>query len=81
MSKRAIRRHHKNRLKQRVRRIAKNNWASDERIEQMEDWLKRCEQLADHLQCCQSRCCANPRNWDGPPIQEIREFQRYNDLI
>jgi hypothetical protein len=61
--KRAERRHQKQRMKQRARRI-------------YSDW-SRAECAADNLTLCSGPCCGNPRKWFKEKTrQELREDGR-----
>jgi hypothetical protein len=59
--KRSIRRHHRRRVIVRARRIYAP-WG-------LADWA---EQNHDHLKKCSCWMCGNPREFEGPPLQEKR---------
>ena len=64
MSKRALRRHHKARMKQRARKVAKI-WGGVP--------LNHLDKHADHLAMCSCEMCGNPRRHHGErTIQELR---------
>jgi hypothetical protein len=69
--KRALRRHHRQRMIARALRLYAGWWSpSDpEHPSQIWRWARRNH---DHLAVCSCWMCGNPRWWDGPPIQERR---------
>ena len=63
-AKRALRAHHKRRMKRRAVAIyASGPYGMDP---------KRAERLADHLQTCSCPCCGNPRRMEGDSVAERR---------
>lgn len=73
---RSHRRHHQRRMKQKARRVFAHSmsglWQTEEDREQ---FLQRCEHLANHLAHCSKRCCNKPRKWEGITLQERRFHQ------
>ncbi len=56
------------RAKAHARWVAKHIWA------QNPEWQKRAEKIADHLAHCRKPCCNNRRRYEGPTIQELRQW-------
>lgn len=92
ISKRAIRRHHKQRMKAKARYIAGVIWRYAMGDTKSEEVVESMERNADHLKACSCEMCRNPRRskWrknKGKTIREeqadddLRESQRSNDQI
>jgi hypothetical protein len=64
----------KQRMKARARRTFAYVVAHVPPAEQ-QDFLRRCERLADNLAHCGNPCCNRRRLWEGPTIQEQRHEQ------
>ncbi|MBC8427270.1 MAG: hypothetical protein H8D97_00070 [Proteobacteria bacterium] len=71
MSKRAIRRHHKERLK----RTRRNYWAMDwnRKYNQLEVENKLIGIVINTPHPCSKMCCGNQRQYEGSPIRELRQ--------
>lgn len=73
---RSYRRHHQRRMKQKARRVFAHSMSGVwQTAEDREQFLQRCEHLANHLAYCSRPCCNKRRKWDGLPIQERRFYQ------
>lgn len=60
-TKRALRRHHKNRMKSKAKKVY--HWLTE----------KQAIKAADHLKTCSCYMCGNPRKYkEGPTMQELR---------
>ena len=57
MSKRAIRRFHKQRMRDRMRRFVRDVWYD---LGYHDKWICR---MADNRCMCSRSCCGNPRKW------------------
>lgn len=85
MSKRAERRHHLERMKQKARRIyrrwgLRSYWigrrSKEDREAELEDEARRAERVANHIKNCSCYMCGNPRKWHGElTIQEIKHLE------
>jgi hypothetical protein len=89
MSNRAIRRHHKRRMKAKARRIAQNIWGykvqawpywDEEEVQRM---LKHAERHADNLAICSCSSCGNPRRygWEDKTRQEAEFDRSYHEQL
>jgi hypothetical protein len=64
---RALRRHHKERMKGRFRRIVRDNYTPDSAyMAEYASWY------ADNIQRCSCLMCGNKRHHEGPTQQERR---------
>ncbi len=83
MEKRANRRHHKDRMKAKARRVAMVSWGVqfEHDPEKAEKRLKKAERYADHLKVCSCSSCCNLRSknsWCGVPTrQEILAYIKF----
>jgi hypothetical protein len=83
MSNRAERRHHKDRMKAKARRVALHSWGYDYERDPVkrETNLKRAEKLADHLKTCSCSVCCNLRSktsWCAQPTrQEVINYIQF----
>lgn len=62
-SKRALRRHHLQRMKAKARRVYHFHHPV------------KAAKYANHLKTCSRYCCGNRRKYEGASLQERREFQ------
>jgi hypothetical protein len=68
-SKRALRRHHRQRMIQRAQRKFAE-WGQNE--PEIQAWARRNH---DHLKACSCPICGNPRKWEGLlPTQQRRQL-------
>ena len=67
MGKRALRRHHKQRMKARARWVAKTMWHYPE------DQLQHADHFGDYITACSCSGCGNPRQrpWRYRTLQEM----------
>ncbi len=69
-TKRALRRHHRQRMIARARRIFTFRGHSGEDLE------RRARLNYDHLQRCSCWMCGHRRKWNGSTVQELRWNQK-----
>lgn len=70
-AKRAERRHHKYRMRQKARRIYCEKWGVDPH---------KADKWADNLALCSKSCCGNPRKWrKEKTLQEIIADKKFNE--
>jgi hypothetical protein len=83
MSNRAIRRHHRERLKKRTRKILlSSEFYSIFNPDWLEDLEYRINRRWNNMQMCSCHMCCNPRRGyerDAMTMQEKREYDRYLD--
>jgi hypothetical protein len=74
---RAIRRHHRERLKKRTRKILSNEIFAFIR----NDLDRRVNVRWNNMQMCSCPMCGNPRRWDhkDKTLQELKAYDRYSD--
>ena len=69
-TKRALRRHHRQRMIARARRVM---WYLAFNDTERHEWARRNH---DHMKVCSCWMCGNPRKREGPTTQERRQSQR-----
>jgi hypothetical protein len=68
-TKRALRRHHRQRMIARALRVVYVYMGMEASDSATQDWVRRNH---DHLKVCSCWMCGNRRKWGGPTIQERR---------
>jgi hypothetical protein len=79
-NKRAVRRHHRERLNRRCRRVLRYFEHSGWSAETIRFYINK---RRDNMQCCSCHMCGNPRRkWDEVTMQEKRNLEKFAcDLI
>ena len=82
VSTRAIRRHHKERMKAKARHIAGVVWRYVMGDTKRDDIVEQSIKNADHLKACSCEMCRNPRRsgWRKGKGKTIKEQQADDDL-
>ena len=66
-TRRALRRHHRQRMIARaLRSCVLSGWPEEERLQRALRWR-------DNMQKCSCSMCGHRRKWYGPPMQELRQ--------
>jgi hypothetical protein len=76
MSKRALRRHHKDRMRERARYVLTKVWWHDESRADHRSWVEHnVPRMADTMKrCSRPGCCGQMRKTYGMTIQERRQI-------
>lgn len=79
---RALRRHHKNRMKAKARYIAGVIWRYAMGDTRSDDAVENMVKNADHLKSCGCQMCGNPRRvgWEKSKGKTRKEIQADDDL-
>jgi len=77
MAKRSLRRHHKRRMRERARWVARNMWHYPE------DQLGHVGNYGDYIKVCSCSGCGNPRQrpWRYRTLQETASERDFRDQM
>ena len=81
MRGRAIRRHHMERMKQKITKMVRDIW-QDRRLIEDESWMtweRRKGIMAKTRQPCSCSMCGHRRRWEGKTFQEKKHEDSWKD--